>query len=131
MATTDLVDTHGHTLAMAMAQERRLVLDDDDGTVLVVTGVAATDVLTTDDAHGLNVGDEVTFSALTGGAGLAINTRYFVISVPSATTFKVSATKNGASVNFTTDITAGQILATMVLAQSAAEVLAQIANAAG
>lgn len=132
MPITDFVDTRGHTVADAIAQERRLHLDNDDGTVLVVTATAATDVITTDDDHGLNVGDAIQFSALTGGTGLAINTTYYVRTVPSATTFTVGRTrKSTTNVDITADATAGTIKAPFVLAQTAAEVNAQLANAAG
>jgi hypothetical protein len=72
-----------------------------------ITGVAATDVLTSSVAHGMAVGDQVWFVIINGGAGLTVGTRYYVESVPSPTTFKVSATSGGAAVNFTTNVTTG------------------------
>lgn len=85
---------------------------------LAVTSVAATDVFTT-SAHKYQVGDPVWFSALTGGAGLTANQVYFVNTVPSATTFTVSATLGGPTFDHTTNITAStvqkQILAQDVL----------------
>lgn len=70
-------------------------------------GAAATDLLTS-TAHGLAVGDRVSFTTLTGGTGLATDTPYFVIaSGLTANAFKVSTTSGGSAVNFTTDITAG------------------------
>lgn len=82
-----------------------------------VTGVAATNVITTktDQAspvpvnHGLRVGNRVFFRGLAGGAGLTNGTTYYVISVPSDSTFTVSATRGGAVLDFTTDITAGRV----------------------
>lgn len=80
-----------------------------------VTGVAATDVITTKDLngvavrHGLLVGNRVVFSGLSGGTGLTSGTTYYVQSVPSDSTLKVSATRGGAAVNFSSDITAGKI----------------------
>lgn len=87
--------------------------------ITTLTSVSATDVFTTGSSHGYVVGDPVWFSGLTGGAGLTANQVYYVISVPSATTFTVSATLGGAIFNHTTDISAGvvqrQILAADVL----------------
>jgi hypothetical protein len=74
-----------------------------------ITGVAATDVLTSSTAHGLAVGDPVQFTAITGGAGLVEGTRYYVVVVPSSTTLQLSATVGGAVFDFTTDITGGTI----------------------
>lgn len=75
-----------------------------------ITGVAATDVLTSASAHGLLLGDVVTFTTLNGGAGLATGTPYYVVVIPSTTTFKLSAVRGGASVDFTTAITTGTVI---------------------
>jgi hypothetical protein len=87
--------------------------------IATVTSVAATDVFTVGSAHGYVVGDPVWFSGLTGGAGLTANQVFFVNSVPSATTFTVSATLGGSTFDHTTNITAGtvqrQILAADVI----------------
>ena len=72
-----------------------------------VTGVAATDIITA-TGHAFANGDTVGFTAITGGTGLAVTTRYFVISV-SGSTFQLSLTSGGAAINFTTDITAATI----------------------
>lgn len=72
-----------------------------------ITGDATTDVITSASAHGLTVGDTVSFTVLNGGAGLATGTTYFVRSVPSTTTFTLSATRGGALLDFTTAITTG------------------------
>lgn len=67
------------------------------------TATAATDILTTSSAHGLAVNDVIRVSTTgTLPAGLAANTDYNVISVPSTTTLKVSTTPGGTSVNITT-----------------------------
>lgn len=73
-----------------------------------ITGAIEADdnVLTASAAHGLAVGDIVTFSVLTSGAGLSLATPYFVVSVPAPTTFTVSATAGGAAVDVTTDYSA-------------------------
>lgn len=66
------------------------------------TVVAATDVFTSGAAHGFQLGDKLQFTtATTLPAGLSLTTNYYVISIPSTTTFKVSATVGGASVNVT------------------------------
>lgn len=71
---------------------------------------AVSDIINTVAAHGFVADDVVEFTALTGGAGLTTLTQYFVIAANlAATTFQVSATKGGAAVNFTTDITAGTV----------------------
>ncbi len=69
---------------------------------------AADDIIDTAAPHGAVAGDQVVFTALTGGTGLSTNTPYFVIAANlGSTTLQVSATPGGAAVNFTTDITAG------------------------
>lgn len=72
-----------------------------------ITGVAATDLITSASAHGLAVGDTLQFTVLNGGTGLAAATRYFVVAVPSTTTFQLSATRGGAVIDFTAAITTG------------------------
>lgn len=72
---------------------------------------AADDIIDTTGAHGLAAGDQVVFSALTGGTGLTTNTLYYVIAANLASqTFQVSTTSGGAAVDFSTDITAGTAL---------------------
>jgi hypothetical protein len=74
-----------------------------------VTGVAATDLFTS-TAHGYVAGNRVRFTGLTGGAGITAGQDYFVIaSGLTANDFKVSATLGGASIDFTTDLTAGTV----------------------
>jgi hypothetical protein len=81
-------------------------LDDGNGENITVSGIATTDLITTSAAHGLVVNDRVKFSAL-GGSGVGLNTTdyYYVQSVPSTTTLKVSATRGGAAVDVTTAYT--------------------------
>ena len=74
-----------------------------------ITSVATTDVITTGSAHGYNVGDPVWFNTLTGGTGFTENILYYVRTVPSTTTFTVSATLGGALHNHTTNLTAGTV----------------------
>lgn len=72
-----------------------------------LTGDAATDILTS-TAHGLKPGQRIQFATLTGGAGLVVGTDHFIVDANlTADTFQVSATRGGAAVNFTTDVTAG------------------------
>lgn len=76
----------------------------------LTSGEADTEVITAAAAHGLLVNDRVIFPSLTGGSGLtAASVIYYVVSVPSTTTFTVSATEGGSAVNFTTDISAGSV----------------------
>jgi hypothetical protein len=72
---------------------------------------AADDIIDTATAHGFAVNDVVRFTALTGGAGLSADTDYYVISASlGSQTFKVSESRGGSAVNFTTDITAGNVV---------------------
>lgn len=73
-----------------------------------VTGTAATDIIS-HAGHSFINGDQVTFSAITGGAGLVVGTTYFVINQVPGVSYQLSATSGGATVNFTTDISAGTI----------------------
>lgn len=77
-----------------------------------ITSVAGTGVITTGSAHGYAVGDQVWFSALTGGTGIVVNTLYTVLTVPSTTTFTSTATH---STNLTAGTVQRQILAADVL----------------
>lgn len=66
------------------------------------TVVAATDVFTSGAAHGFTIGDKLQgTTATTLPAGLSLLTNYYVISIPSTTTFKLSATLGGPSVDAT------------------------------
>ena len=73
-----------------------------------VTGNNATDVITI-AGNTLQNDFPVYFQALSGGAGLSVNTTYWVINT-SGNTFKLSLTKGGSAVNFTTDITAATLI---------------------
>jgi hypothetical protein len=81
------------------------------GTLSVsVTGTASTDIIT---ATGNNYveGAAVTFSSLTGGAGLTNGTVYYArdVGTNGTGTFKVAATFGGTAIDFTTNITAGTV----------------------
>lgn len=82
-----------------------------DAVDVISSGNESTEVITTSAAHGLAVNDRVWFPSLTGGSGItaAEGTWYYVKSVPSTTTFTLSATLGGATLDFTTAITAGSV----------------------
>lgn len=65
------------------------------GTAVTVAG----DTLTK-TAHGLTVGDMVTFTATTVPTGMFLATGYYVIATPTADTFTVSLKKGGTAVTF-------------------------------
>lgn len=73
-----------------------------------VTGVAATDLLTK-ASHGLTNGDLVAFTSLTGGAGLATNTPYWVVGV-NGNDFQVSSASGGAAIDITSTLTDATIV---------------------
>lgn len=73
-----------------------------------ITSVFGTGVITTGSAHGFQVGDQIWFNTITGGAGIIVNTLYTVLTVPSATTFTSSATHSS---NLTAGTVQRQILA--------------------
>lgn len=76
------------------------------GASTTVTGVAATDLFTA-TAHGLAAGDAITFTSKTGGAGVTLGQKYYVIaSGLTANDFKVSATLGGSTIDLTSDMTA-------------------------
>jgi hypothetical protein len=84
-----------------------------------VTASAATDTFTR-AAHGLRVGDSVVFSGLTGGAGITAGTTYYVVSVPTVNTFKVSVGPPGSTpLDVTTDLTAGTVTGVLVMTDKA------------
>jgi hypothetical protein len=74
-----------------------------------VTGSQATDVITTATAHGLIAGDRVAITVKTGGTGITLGAAYFVRTVPTATTLTLSLTAGGATLDITTDMTAGTL----------------------
>jgi len=73
-----------------------------------VTGTEATNLIN-HAGHSFVAGDQVTFSALTGGAGFTVGTTYFVVSPVAGVSYQLSATTGGAAINFTTDISAATI----------------------
>lgn len=80
-----------------------------------ITGTASTDIFAC-PAHGFSDGQKVYLYSLTGGTGLsassltALGTLYYIINA-TADAFQLSTSAGGSAVNFTTDLTAGKILA--------------------
>jgi len=75
-----------------------------------LTSVASTDIFTNTGTNGFVAGDAVVFNSLTGGAGLTVGKRYYVLSGSlTATTFTVSTSPGGAIFDHTTNVTAGTV----------------------
>jgi N4-gp56 family major capsid protein len=80
-----------------------------NGPVLTNAGaaaIAATDLITYSAPLGLVAGNRIKITAITGGAGLTAGNTYFVVAPVTATTFKLSATLNGAAIDITSDSSA-------------------------
>lgn len=80
-----------------------------------ITGDAATDTIT-DTAHGYSNGQALALLELTGGAGLTANNEtawasYVYVINKTTDTYQLSATVGGSAINFTTNITAGKVVA--------------------
>lgn len=79
--------------------------------ITLATSAAADDIIDTSGAHGFVLNDIVRFTALTGGTGLVTDTDYYVVSTSlGSTTFRVAATRGGAALGFSTDITVGTVV---------------------
>lgn len=85
------------------------VVDAATEVATLATSAESDDVLDTDAAHGLVAGDDFYITDLAGGTGISEDTRYFVLTAPTATSLTFSATKGGAAVTWTTDATDGTI----------------------
>lgn len=70
----------------------------EQGTASIAVTVSG-DTLTK-TAHGLGVGDMVTFSASVAPTGMVVAAPYFVVNLPDANTFKVSKKKGGTAITF-------------------------------
>jgi lysophospholipase L1-like esterase len=66
----------------------------------------AGNLVTISVAHGLAVGDPVTFGTITSTTGVSTGSVYFVRTVPTSTTLTLSATVGGSELGLTTDGTA-------------------------
>lgn len=85
----------------------RLSIKPYDNCTGNITGIAATDIIT-HYGHNFVAGDTVVFTSLTGGAGLSINTTYYIVAtVVAGVSYKVSATSGGTAIDFSSNITAG------------------------
>jgi hypothetical protein len=74
-----------------------------------VTGLSSSNVIT-HTGHTFSNNDTVNFHSLTGGAGLTVNTRYFVKEVVAGVSYKLGTASGSATVvDFTTDISAATI----------------------
>jgi hypothetical protein len=103
----------------AQSQGSDLVIDDytssTQGNIAIAprsvsfscTATASDDFVTA-TGHTFANGDQVAFTALTGGGGLSTNVRYFVRD-SEANRFKVATTSTGSAINITTDATAGTV----------------------
>lgn len=135
---SDPIDTHGHTVADAVAIYGSTLAR---GTEVTLSTSAAADDIIDAVGHGFAAGDIVVFNELTGGTGLSANTPYRVSDTSlAADTFRVKAATGGADLGFTADITAGTVAplkvgraddydasaGDMFLAQTADEVEAQM-----
>lgn len=79
----------------------------DADAALSPTGTASADTIDL-TAHGLSNGNLVTFTALTGGAGLVVGRPYFVVGAV-ANTFQLAELSGGSAFDFTTNITASTL----------------------
>ncbi|NIS14586.1 MAG: DUF5309 domain-containing protein [Thermoplasmata archaeon] len=82
------------------------------------TGGASEDLWTSTVAHGLSVGDEIRFTALTNGDPYVTGTSYWVVAVPSSTTYQLSATKGGSVLEGTADGSAGTAVQSATLSEA-------------
>lgn len=73
-----------------------------------VTGVATTDAVS-HSGHTFVANDPITFTAISGGAGITVGTTYFVRNPVAGVSYELSATSGGALLNFTTDISSGTV----------------------
>jgi hypothetical protein len=87
-------------------------VSDIAGTAVTLsTSADADDIVDTATAHGFSAGDQIKFTALTGGSNVDTETTYYVISANlAAQTFQFSETKGGSAVNFGSNITAGTVV---------------------
>jgi hypothetical protein len=79
---------------------------------ITVTTITGTTTLATASAHGLNVGD--TFVPRSTANGLTTGTKYYVVSVPLATTFTLAVSHNGAAITTLTNGTGLTIVGDVV-----------------
>jgi hypothetical protein len=73
-----------------------------------VTGSATTDIIS-HAGHTFLDNDPIVFTSITGGAGITVGTVYFVRNPVAGTSYQISTVSGGTPLNFTTNITAGQV----------------------
>lgn len=111
MAATDLYLIRGNNLTWAKIDSVvDVYLSGTKTAYAAVTGNAGTGVVTITGST-LADGMTVTFTSLTGGAGLSTGLAYFVISASGATC-QLSLTEGGSAVALGTNITAGSVIVT-------------------
>lgn len=111
MAATDLYLIRGNNLTWAKIDAvLDVYLSGTKTAYAAVTGNAGTGVVTITGST-LADGMTVTFTSLTGGAGLSTGLAYFVINASGATC-KLSLTEGGSAVALGTNITAGSVIVT-------------------
>ncbi len=97
-------DVSEYVIAIASAYNNQFIgCRHEQGTAatsVAVTGGGSATLTTV--AHGLAVGNMVTFIAAVTPTGMIVSYPYYVVSVPTADTFTVSAKKGGAAVTFST-----------------------------
>ena len=80
-----------------------LIFTPTTTTVSVTASNAGTDRFTCASSASLVVGDPIVFTGTTVFGGVALNTVYYVLSKPTGTTFTVSATRGGSTLQLQTD----------------------------
>jgi hypothetical protein len=100
-----VLTTTAHGLSTNDVVSVQETLDQNaEGTFLIttksaITGITkATDTLTSSSNHGLVQYQPIIFSAVPTSSNISTNTVYYVISVPTSTTFKISATITGTAI---------------------------------
>ncbi len=93
------------------ATHQYYVFDTSIAPTYSVSGITGTEATNTINhaGHTFVNNDPVVFTSLTGGAGFVVGTVYFVVGSVAGVSYQLSATSGGAAVNFTTDISAGNI----------------------
>ena len=91
----------------ALATASQLVIKDG----AIITALVASNTFTS-ATHDYKIGDAVIFSNIASYTGIVINTLYYVLTVPSTTTYTLSATPNGSTlvVTGTGNATSNRIL---------------------
>ena len=81
-----------------------------DVALTLTTAVLASNTLVTSTSHGLAIGDAVVFVGVSGLTGVTAGVTYYVLTVPAATTFTLSATMGGTTLTVTGTPAASQTL---------------------